>query len=86
VVDDDGPGIPPALLGRVFEPFFTTRTQGSGLGLAVAKQVVEAHGGEIEATCPNPEGTRVTILLPARRGRSKEAAFASGNRGRDEHD
>lgn len=63
-VEDDGPGIPREQRDRVFEPFFTTKSKGSGLGLAVAKQVVVAHGGEIEIACPEDGGTRVTVWLP----------------------
>ncbi len=47
-VRDDGPGIPPALRARIFEPYFTTRPTGSGLGLAVAQRVAIAHGGRLE--------------------------------------
>jgi len=86
VFGDDGPGIPFKTRKRVFEPFFTTRTQGSGLGLAVAKQVVEAHGGEIDAVCPESGGTRVTILLPGEQHRTIEAATAAGKKGRGEDD
>jgi two-component system sensor histidine kinase FlrB len=46
-VSDNGPGVSPALRQRIFEPFFTSRTDGTGLGLAVVKSVAEAHGGEI---------------------------------------
>jgi signal transduction histidine kinase len=64
-VADSGPGVPPDLRDRVFEPFFTTRPRGTGLGLAVARQIVEAHGGQI-AVADGPEGgARFTIRLPA---------------------
>src|SRR5262249_10892515 len=46
-VSDNGPGIPEHLRARIFEPFFTTRQRGTGLGLAVVKSVVTAHGGEV---------------------------------------
>jgi two-component system sensor kinase FixL len=62
---DDGPGIPEELRDRIFTPFFTTKSRGSGLGLATAKRFVEAHHGEIRVECPNGGGTTVTICLPA---------------------
>jgi len=53
-VSDNGPGVPPALRQRIFEPFFTSRADGTGLGLAVVRSVAEAHGGDIRLD--NPEG------------------------------
>jgi two-component system sensor histidine kinase HydH len=63
-VADNGPGIAPELRGRVFEPFFTTRPHGTGLGLAVARQIVEAHGGRIEVSDRPGGGARFTLALP----------------------
>ena len=63
-VEDDGPGIPPDARERLFEPFFTTRHRGTGLGLPIVKRDVEAHGGEVTVTCPDEGGTRVTVALP----------------------
>jgi two-component system sensor histidine kinase HydH len=48
-VRDNGPGIPPEKLGSIFEPYFTTKAEGSGLGLWIAQQIVTAHGGAIRA-------------------------------------
>jgi two-component system sensor kinase FixL len=64
VVADEGPGIPPEVQERVFTPFFTTKTRGTGLGLPTARRLVEAHGGTIEITCPPAGGTTVTLRLP----------------------
>ena len=65
-VIDRGPGIPPADLPRLFEPFFTTRRAGSGLGLALARNVVEGLGGTIGVESTLGRGTTVRIELPAR--------------------
>ena len=62
---DDGPGIAPELHGRVLQPFFTTRSGGTGLGLAVVRGIISAHRGEvaIESNPPEP-GTTVRLILP----------------------
>lgn len=64
-VADRGPGIPPADLPHVFEPYFTTKRTGTGLGLAISRKVVEALGGTIRIESRPGEGTRVEIELPA---------------------
>lgn len=63
-VDDDGVGIDPGMVMRVFDPFVSTKPEGVGLGLVNAKAVVEGHGGRIELTPRQPCGTRATIVLP----------------------
>jgi signal transduction histidine kinase len=63
-VQDRGPGIAPADLPHVFEPYFTTKRTGSGLGLAIARKVVEALGGSIRMESREGEGTRVEVELP----------------------
>jgi signal transduction histidine kinase len=64
-VDDSGPGIPPALHGRLFEPFFTTRDDGAGLGLPIVRQIAQAHGGRVVAGDRPGGGARFEIRLPA---------------------
>jgi PAS domain S-box-containing protein len=64
VVSDAGPGIPPEIREKMFTPFFTTKTRGSGLGLATAKRLIEAHHGRISIVCPPAGGTTVTVQLP----------------------
>ena len=63
VVRDTGPGIDPAIRDRLFEPLVTTRTQGTGLGLTICRQIVERHAGRIE--CVDGPGTSFRITLPA---------------------
>ncbi len=63
-VADSGPGVPADLRARIFEPFFTTRPGGTGLGLAVARQIVEAHGGRIAAGDRPGGGACFTVWLP----------------------
>ncbi len=63
-VCDDGVGIAPELLDRVFDPFVSTKRDGVGLGLLNARAVVEGHGGRIELVARDPKGTRATFLLP----------------------
>ena len=65
VVRDRGVGIPADDLGRVFDPYFTTRRTGSGLGLAIAKNVVEGLGGTITAASTVGAGTEMRVTLPA---------------------
>ncbi len=62
-VTDQGPGIPAELRDKIFDPFFTTRKDGSGLGLAVARQIVEAHGGTLTVAEYDRPGARFTIRL-----------------------
>ena len=65
-VKDNGPGIPPKLLDKIFQPFFTTKPagQGTGLGLSLAFDIVKAHGGEIKVETKEGEGSEFVISLP----------------------
>ena len=63
-VSDNGPGIPEEFIDQVFDPFFTTRAAGTGLGLAVLASVVERHGGTVHVTNRESGGAQFTILLP----------------------
>jgi len=65
-VHDNGPGIAPSIQSRVFEPFFSTRPAGTGLGLAVVKTVAEAHGGALALESTQGRGTRIELDLPRR--------------------
>jgi signal transduction histidine kinase len=63
-VADTGPGIPPENMARIFEPLFSTKSFGAGLGLSTVKQIVVQHGGTIDIDSELGAGTRVTIRLP----------------------
>jgi two-component system sensor kinase FixL len=64
VFSDAGPGIPLEIREKIFTPFFTTKSRGSGLGLPTAKRLIEAHRGSIRIDCPPAGGTTVSIELP----------------------
>ncbi len=70
-ISDTGIGIPPHVIGKVFEPYFSTKPvgQGTGLGLAITRDIIIAHGGSIGVTSEPPRGTTFRIVLPAHRGR-----------------
>ncbi|WP_303909395.1 sensor histidine kinase [Thiohalomonas denitrificans] len=63
---DDGPGIPEVLLGKLFEPYVTTKPKGSGLGLAIVQKIIEEHGGMLSVENTQPRGVSVSIRLPIR--------------------
>lgn len=66
-VSDNGPGIPPEKLASVFDPYFTTKTEGSGLGLWIAQQIATAHGGSLSAQNGLSGGAVLTMRLPLKR-------------------
>ncbi len=63
-VEDDCPGIPAKKRASIFDPFYTTKQHGTGLGLAVTRSIVEAHGGTIRCEAREQGGTRFVIALP----------------------
>ena len=63
-VADNGPGISPENLGRVFQPFVSTKGKGMGLGLAICKEIVEGHGGRLEVDSTPGVGTTFTVVIP----------------------
>lgn len=73
---DEGCGIPPEKLGKIFDPFYTTKEAGSGLGLAVAYSIISWHGGTITAESTVGKGTCFTILLPEGRPAVREGKGA----------
>jgi PAS domain S-box-containing protein len=61
---DNGPGLDSEQRQRIFEPFFTTKTKGTGLGMAIAKRIVEAHGGQIAVGSGSDRGAEILVVLP----------------------
>jgi C4-dicarboxylate-specific signal transduction histidine kinase len=72
-VEDTGPGIPADLRGSIFKPFFTTKREGNGLGLAISARIVAEHGGHIGYRCPPEGGTIFTITLQQARSPAPRA-------------
>ena len=72
-VGDTGPGMPADVLERAFEPLFTTKGFGVGLGLPMVKQIVEQHGGGVDLACEEGSGTRVVVWLPMLQGERETA-------------
>jgi nitrogen fixation/metabolism regulation signal transduction histidine kinase len=63
-VEDNGTGVREDVLGRIFEPYVTTKPKGTGLGMAIAKKIVEEHQGNVTVVNVKPHGARVEIVLP----------------------
>jgi signal transduction histidine kinase len=70
-IDDEGPGIPEELRDKIWDPFFTTKDKGTGLGLGIVKNIIESHGGSIRITPRQTRGTRVIVELPERQNDSR---------------
>jgi signal transduction histidine kinase len=66
LVRDHGQGMTPDVAGRAFEPFFTNKAKGTGLGLPICKRIIEDHGGRITIDSSPGAGTTVTVMLPLR--------------------
>ena len=75
VVSDNGRGIPPETLPNIFRPFYTTKGNGTGLGLSLARRIVEEHHGRIDVSSTMGKGSRFVVLLPLTR--AEETAVAS---------
>jgi signal transduction histidine kinase len=68
--EDDGSGIPASRLQDIFNPFMTTKEDGTGLGLSMAQRIVEEHGGRIEVQSTPNEGSTFYVFLPVSSGTS----------------
>ncbi len=64
VFEDTGGGILPENLPKIFNPFFSTRSDGTGLGLSITKKIIEEHEGQVEVESQVNVGTKFTIVLP----------------------
>jgi two-component system, sporulation sensor kinase E len=82
---DNGKGINPDDLGRIFEPYHTTKSSGSGLGLMIVQRIIQDHGGQIDVESKLNEGTRITLRLPLadRRVRLLHQSTADARPGED---
>lgn len=78
-VEDSGPGIEAERLGRIFEAFFTTKPQGTGLGLTICSTIIQLHGGQLTASSDGKNGTLFRIVLPVKaKGDSRAGRPVSG--------
>jgi signal transduction histidine kinase len=67
-VEDSGTGIDRKDRNRIFEPFYTTKSSGTGIGLTICRSIIEAHGGTLRASANNPYGTIFHVALPSSSG------------------
>jgi C4-dicarboxylate-specific signal transduction histidine kinase len=63
-IEDSGPGIEPETLKRIFEPFFTSKSKGMGMGLSICRSIIEAHGGRLWVSGNTPTGAVFQFVLP----------------------
>ncbi|MEH0687795.1 PAS domain-containing protein [Vibrio cholerae] len=77
-VQDSGPGVPPELQSKIMEPFFTTRSQGTGLGLAVVQMVCRAHDGRLELISEPGDGACFTMCIPLQRNVEPNQDLSTG--------
>jgi C4-dicarboxylate-specific signal transduction histidine kinase len=77
-VSDSGPGVPPALREKVFNPFYTTRKEGYGIGLSFSHRVISDHGGTLKVDTSRWGGAEFRIELPLREGENPAGAAIPG--------
>lgn len=76
--DDSGPGIPDSIRSKIWDPFFTTKDKGTGLGLGIVKKIIEAHGGQIRLDNRPGGGTRAIVKLPFKHGENNDGNNPGG--------
>ena len=64
IIEDNGPGIDPEKLGAIYEPYHTTKPEGTGLGMMIVQRIMRDHGGEIEINSEPGRGTKLTLRFP----------------------
>jgi two-component system NtrC family sensor kinase len=64
--EDTGVGIPPEIMSKIFDPFYTTKEKGTGLGLSVVSGIIKRHDGQVEVRSESGSGTLIRITLPVR--------------------
>ena len=74
-VVDTGVGVPPEKIEEIFSAFFTSKPQGTGMGLAISRSIIESHGGRLWATCNAGRGTTFHFTLPTRRNAHQAALY-----------
>jgi signal transduction histidine kinase len=78
-VRDSGPGFPGGIVEQFFEPFFSTKAEGTGMGLAIARSIIEAHGGTLSGENCDDDGACFTVRLPeAKEDKSKTIYLVHG--------
>jgi len=73
-IEDQGQGVPQDLLDKIWDPFFTTKDKGTGLGLGIVRNIIESHGGAVRIANRTPHGARVTVELPVQPTETATAA------------
>jgi two-component system sensor histidine kinase HydH len=66
--EDQGEGIAEDILEKIWDPFFTTKSKGTGLGLGIVKNIIESHGGTVQIANGSQSGARVTVKIPIEQG------------------
>ena len=72
-VEDSGPGLDPNGMEKIFDPFYTTKASGMGMGLSICRSIVQSHGGRLWATAKDGPGTMFHFALPKYRGEELHA-------------